>query len=107
MTPTMEPCDVCEQPLPMNVIRAADLIYGPPSGSDFFSRLADELERHIARSDADPSRSTDPDRDEVAIRRAVEETIGQGAVLDALGITSFTDLTAAFRHFGHWGECRP
>lgn len=92
------PCQQCGAELSEAVHQAAEIIYGPPSGSEFHYRLADSLRHGIATVEGDPKLAAEPDR---------EAYIGKLAVTVALGLPSLAALTAAYRHYGRYGECRP
>jgi hypothetical protein len=96
-SPLTQPCPVCEQPLPEPLLEASTRLYGAYRALDA-DRLLDAVARAVRRADTEPLLASDPQRDEHA---------GQSAVLDALGLTDFAQLAQAYRHYGHFGECRP
>lgn len=90
MAMTMGECINCGAELPDAVLEAANLLYGPTViRSD---RLLKSVEQAVARHAGDD--------------RITEETVGQWAILDVLGVESLAVLVQAFMHFGAFGECR-
>lgn len=82
-------CGTCGQMIDAAAYKAASVMYGPS-----FDRLQ-ELPELFTRALASSLAAVSDD-----------ETIGKAVILEALGLDSLAALTVAYRHYGHFGECR-
>jgi hypothetical protein len=79
-------CRLCGESVGESILTAADTVYGP-AGEPLACSLQTALEHTTAAFEDD-------------------DAAGLAAVLDVLGVDSLADLSLAYRHFGHFGECR-
>lgn len=89
--PTAE-CHVCYEQVPSGIVDASEVLYGP--GASSLRGLAEAIATYLR---LDSVAANDP---------LTDKDIATLAVEDCLGVR-LKDLTAAYRHYGQYGEqCR-